>query len=49
MAQSPDTHYKLMFGEIAAQLALARAENEELRETIAVLQAKLPRAKPAKP
>lgn len=42
MAQSPDVHFKRIVGDLvaqlSAQLALATAENEALREALAAAQ-----------
>lgn len=34
-----DGHFKLLLGDIAGQLAFARAENEKLEQTVATLEA----------
>lgn len=39
MAKTADEHFRLLVGEILAQLAVARAENEALREENAALRA----------
>lgn len=36
-----DAHFKMVVGEIVAQLALARLEHEKLQQTIAALEAQL--------
>ena len=35
MAQPPDFHLKLLIGDLAAQIAILRAEVEKLREQLA--------------
>jgi len=38
MAQPPDYHLKLLIGDLTAQIAILRAENERLREQLPQLQ-----------
>lgn len=51
MVRSADDHLKLLLGDFAVQLALVRAENDALRESVATLQAQIsgaPKKKPRK-
>lgn len=41
MANTADHHLKLLLGDFAVQLALVRAENDTLHETVASLRAQL--------
>lgn len=41
MPNTPDHHLRLLIGDFAVQLAMVRAENDQLRETVATLQAQV--------
>lgn len=41
MAQTPDAHLRLLIGDFAVQLAMIRAENEQLHGTVGGLQAEV--------